>query len=64
VPHRQARAQLEQRLPGPVGELVEDRPARGIRKGLEDVSHAPDNRQVAACLSMGLVMVRDPFSMA
>src|ERR1044071_7967696 len=51
VPGRQPAADLEQGLPGPVGQLVEDRPARGIGEGLEDVSHAGDHRQVSACLS-------------
>src|SRR5215470_14306665 len=38
---RQARADLKQRLPVPVGQLVEDRAARRIGQGLEDVTHTP-----------------------
>ena len=39
---RQARADLKQRLPVPVGQLVEDRAARGVGQGLEDVTHTPE----------------------
>ena len=37
---RQASADLEERLTIPVGQLIEDRSARGVRQGLEDVTHA------------------------
>src|SRR4051812_14083322 len=40
VLHREARAELEQRLPVTLGELVEQGPSRGIGQGLEDVTHA------------------------
>jgi hypothetical protein len=36
---RESRAQLEQGLPLPLCELVEDRPSRGVRQSLEDVAH-------------------------
>src|SRR5436309_8196364 len=39
---RQTRADLKQRLPVPVGQLVEDRAARGVGQGLEDVTHTPE----------------------
>src|SRR5258706_176150 len=39
---RQARADLKERLPVPVGQLVEDRAARRIRQCLEDVTHASE----------------------
>jgi hypothetical protein len=39
VPGRQSGAELEQRLPVPFREFVEDRASRGIRQGLEDVTH-------------------------
>jgi hypothetical protein len=37
---RQARADLEQRLPAALGQFVEDGATGGIGQGLEDVSHA------------------------
>src|SRR5947207_2194654 len=39
---RQTRADLKERLPVPVGQLVEDRAARGVGQGLEDVTHTPE----------------------
>src|SRR5262249_19670568 len=39
VLRRQARADLKERLPVPVGQLVEDRAAGGIGQGLENVTH-------------------------
>jgi hypothetical protein len=39
VPARQSRAQLEQGLSLAFGEFVEDLSSRGIRQGLEDVTH-------------------------
>ncbi|BBZ01733.1 hypothetical protein MCHIJ_11700 [Mycolicibacterium chitae] len=47
----QARTDLEERLPVAVGQFVEDRAARGIGQGLEDITHVFHVRQVAACLS-------------
>ena len=45
-----SRAQLEQGLAVPLGELVEDLPARGIRQGLEDVTHGPSiGKPLLAC---------------
>src|SRR5215470_14252007 len=38
---RQARADLKESLPVPVGQLVQDRAARRIGQGLEDVTHTP-----------------------
>src|SRR5262245_362370 len=46
---RQARADLKERLPVPVGQLVEDRAARGIGQCLEDVTHTPE-RYASRCL--------------
>src|SRR5215470_2224145 len=47
---RQARADLKERLPVPVGQLVEDRAARGIGQGLEDVTHTRTLcKQILAC---------------
>ncbi len=48
---RQSRAQLEQGLSLPLYEFVEDPSSRGIRQGLEDVTHKHQYRQVVACLS-------------
>src|SRR3954453_3712866 len=39
VLHGEPRAELEQRLPVALAQLVEDRSARGIGQGLEDVTH-------------------------
>jgi hypothetical protein len=39
VLHRQARAQLEQRLPIPLVKLIEDRASRGSGDRFEDVGH-------------------------
>ncbi len=39
VLHREATAQLEQRLTVSVDELIEDRPPRGISERLEEVGH-------------------------
>jgi hypothetical protein len=40
----QARADVEQRLPVAVGQLVEDGPARGIGQRLEDLTHTGGGR--------------------
>jgi hypothetical protein len=48
---RQPRADLKERLSIPVGQLVEDRAARGIRQGLEDVTRRKNVMQAIACLS-------------
>ena len=56
VLHDESRADLEQRLPVPLGQLIEDRPPRRVGKGLVDVVHRrSDDRQVAACLSTTVV---------
>ena len=47
----QSNAQLEQGLPVPCPELIEDGPARRVGQGLEDIAHHRDDRQVATCMS-------------
>ncbi len=47
---RQARADLKERLPVPVGQLVEDLAARRIGQGLEDVAHMLNVMQADTCL--------------
>ena len=51
VPGRQSRAELEQRLASPLGELVEDLAPGGFRESLEYVTHHEHNRQVDTCMS-------------
>src|SRR5674476_1009690 len=50
VLHGEAGAELEERLPVPVHQLVEDRSPGGVREGLEPVSYThltlPTNREV------------------
>jgi hypothetical protein len=51
MPHRQSRADLEQGLTVPLGQLVENRPSRSVGQSFEHVTQSRDNRQATACLS-------------
>jgi hypothetical protein len=49
--HRQSRANLEQSLTVPLGQLVQNCPSRGVGQSFEHVTQSKDNRQATACLS-------------
>ena len=49
---RQPRADLEQCLSIPSGQLIKDRPPRGVCQGPEDITQHPNDRQVFACMSI------------
>jgi hypothetical protein len=49
--HREARANLKQRLLVALDELIDDHPPRVVSDGLVYVAHTADDRQVMPCLA-------------